>query len=178
MTSNTNRRWVLAVQYFLYFGVMGMHLPFFNLYCHEIGFSGWQIGTLSATRSVVLIIFGIGWSIAADRFRSRRTIYILCNFISAALWALFLLTAKFHWMMAITVVYGIFYAPLISFLEAFAMDLLGRDKKRYVGEWQFSSLRSPYCQGQTWLASGVISSSRAVIRAIMLSMTFVVGDVA
>ena len=131
MTSNTNRRWVLAAQYFLYFGVMGMHLPFFNLYCHEIGFSGWEIGTLSATRSVVLIIFGIGWSIAADRFQSRRTIYILCNFISAALWGLFLLTAEFYWMMAVTVLYGIFYAPLISFLEAFAMDLLGRDKKRY-----------------------------------------------
>ncbi len=131
MTSNTNRRWVLAAQYFLYFGVMGMHLPFFNLYCHEIGFNGWQIGTLSATRSVVLIIFSIGWSVAADRFRGRRFIYILCNFISAALWGLFLLTSQFHWMMAITVVYGIFYAPLISFLEAFAMELLGRDKKRY-----------------------------------------------
>jgi PPP family 3-phenylpropionic acid transporter len=131
MTSNTSRRRVLAAQYFLYFGVMGMHLPFFNLYCHEIGFNGWQIGTLSATRSVVLIIFGIGWSMAADRFRSRRTIYILCNFISAALWGLFLLTTRFHWMMAITILYGIFYAPLISFLEAFAMDLLGRDKKRY-----------------------------------------------
>ncbi len=131
MTSNNNRRWVLAAQYFLYFGVMGMHLPFFNLYCHEIGFNGWQIGTLSATRSVVLIVFGIGWGIVADRFRSRRSIYILCNFISAALWGLFLLTARFYWMMAITVLYGIFYAPLIAFLEAFTMDLLGTDKKRY-----------------------------------------------
>jgi MFS transporter, PPP family, 3-phenylpropionic acid transporter len=131
MTSNNNRRWVLAAQYFLYFGVMGMQLPFFNLYCHDIGFNGWQIGTLSAARSVVLIIFGIGWGVVADRFRSRRSIYILCNFISAALWGLFLLTARFYWMMAITVLYGIFYAPLIAFLEAFTMDLLGTDKKRY-----------------------------------------------
>jgi PPP family 3-phenylpropionic acid transporter len=34
-------------------------------------------------------------------------------------------------MLAITIAYGIFYAPLIAFLEAFAMDILGRDKKRY-----------------------------------------------
>ena len=34
-------------------------------------------------------------------------------------------------MLMITVVYGIFYAPLISFLEAYAMDLLGEDKKTY-----------------------------------------------
>ena len=126
-----NSRWVLAAQYFLYFGVMGMYLPFFNLYCYQIGFTGWQIGTLSAARSVVLIVFGMAWSILADRFQSRRSIYISCNYISAALWGLFLLTTHFYWMLAITVIYGIFYAPLISFLEAFAMDALGRDKKRY-----------------------------------------------
>lgn len=110
---------------------MGMHLPFFNLYCYQIGFTGWQIGTLSASRSIVLIIFGIAWSILADRFQNRRAIYIGCNFSSAAVWGLFLLTADFRWMLAITLVYGVFFAPLISFLEAFAMDSLGRDKKRY-----------------------------------------------
>ncbi len=122
---------MLAAQYFLYFGVMGMYLPFFNLYCYQIGFSGWQIGSLSAARSVVLIVFGMAWSVLADRFQSRRVIYIFCNFVSAALWGLFLLTTHFFWMLAITIIYGVFYAPLISFLEAFAMDVLGLDKKRY-----------------------------------------------
>lgn len=131
MIRETNARLILASQYFLYFGVMGMHLPFFNLYCYELGFNGWQIGTLSAARSIVLILFGITWSLLADRFQSRRMIYIFCNFISAALWGLFLLTTQFYWMLAITLAYGIFYAPLISFLEAFSMDSLGRDKKRY-----------------------------------------------
>lgn len=123
--------WILAAQYFLYFGVMGMHLPFFNLYCYQLGFNGWQIGTLSATRSIVLIIFSIGWSILADRFRTRRPIYIFCNFASASLWALFLLTTDYYWMIAITIAYGLFFAPLVSFLEAFAMDILGKNKKRY-----------------------------------------------
>lgn len=131
MIANSNGRKVVATQYFLYFGVMGMHLPFFNLYCYELGFSGWQIGSLSATRSIVLILFSIGWSVLADRFQRRRAIYLCCNFSSAALWALFLLTTDFFWMLAITIAYGIFYAPLIAFLEAFAMDMLGKDKKRY-----------------------------------------------
>jgi MFS transporter, PPP family, 3-phenylpropionic acid transporter len=133
MLQNTkfNNRWVLAVQYFLYFGVMGMYLPYFNLYCYQIGFKGWQIGTLSASRSIVLIVFGIAWGTLADRFQNRRTIYIGCSFVSAAVWALFLLTTDFRWILAIILLYGIFFAPLISFLEAFAMDTLGRDKKRY-----------------------------------------------
>ena len=131
MTQAKNGHWILGTQYFLYFGVMGMHLPFFNLYCYQLGFSGFQIGTLSAVRSIVLILFAILWSILADRLRARRFIYIACNFCSAALWGFFLLTTDFTWMLIITIGYGIFFAPLISFLEAFAMEVLGRDKKRY-----------------------------------------------
>jgi PPP family 3-phenylpropionic acid transporter len=131
MTQSRSHRWTLAVQYFLYFGVMGIYLPYFNLYCYELGFNGWQIGSLSAARSLVLIVFSIGWSMLADRFRKRRLFYICCNFISAALWALFFLTAEFGWMLAATIAYGIFYSPLISFLEAFAMEVLGKEKKQY-----------------------------------------------
>lgn len=131
MKLRLNGQGILAAQYFFYFGVMGMFLPFFNLYCYQIGFSGWQIGMLSAVRSVVTILFSLLWSLLADRFHSRRPIYILCNFFSAAFWAFFLLTSDFVWMLGATVLYGIFYSPLIAFLETFAMDVLGKDKKSY-----------------------------------------------
>ena len=131
MIRNSNGRWILASQYFLYFGVMGIYLPFFNLYCYELGFSGWRIGTLSAVRSIVLIVCGIAWGLLADRFKCRRSIYMACNFASSALWILFLLTTDFYWMLAATIAHAIFYAPIIAFMEAFAMDMLGRDKKRY-----------------------------------------------
>jgi len=121
----------IRVQYFLYFGAMGVFLPYFNLYCLEIGFSGFQIGSLSAVRAAVLIVFSLLWGALADRKGLRRPIYILCSFASTALWALFLLTTDFVPMLAITVAYGAFYAPIISFLEAFAMDVLGKTKHRY-----------------------------------------------
>ena len=121
----------IRIQYFFYFGVMGVFLPYFNLYCLKIGFNGFQIGSLSAVRSIVLIVCSIFWSILADRRGIRRPIYILCSFVSSGLWALFLLTTDFYWMLAITIAYGAFYAPLISFLEAFAMDVLDQTKSRY-----------------------------------------------
>lgn len=121
----------VTIQYFLYFGVMGVFLPYFNLYCLSIGFSGFQIGSLSAVRAAVLILFSIFWGILADRKGIRRPIYILCSFASAALWGLFLFTTDFRFMLVITIVYGAFYAPIISFLEAFAMDVLGKTKHRY-----------------------------------------------
>jgi PPP family 3-phenylpropionic acid transporter len=128
MTSDRN---IIRIQYFLYFGAMGVFLPYFNLYCLEIGFSGFQIGSLSAVRAAVLILFSLGWGLLADRKGIRRPIYILCSMVSAGLWALFLLTTDFRFMLVITIVYGAFYAPIISFLEAFAMDVLGKTKHRY-----------------------------------------------
>ncbi|GAB6904685.1 Major facilitator transporter [Desulfosarcina cetonica] len=122
---------VIRGQYFLYFSAMGVFLPFFNLYCLKIGFSGFQIGSLSAVRSGVLIVFSLFWGVLADRKGWRRPIYILCSFASTALWALFLFTTDFGFMLAITILYGAFYAPLIAFLEAFAMDVLGPTKRHY-----------------------------------------------
>jgi len=122
---------VIASQYFLYFGVLGIFLPYFNLYCYHIGFSGFQIGALSALRSVTLVLFALVWGVLADRFQIRRPIYILCNIISTIIWVFYLYTTDFWAMLLITAFYGMFYAPIISFLEAFSMDVLGKKKKSY-----------------------------------------------
>ena len=129
--SRSSFKLVIGSQYFLYFGVMGIFLPYFNLYCYHLDFSGLQIGTLSAIRSVALILFPLIWGALADRFQIRRPIYILCNFISTSIWVFFFYTTDFWAMLVITVFYGMFYAPIISFLEAFTMDILGTEKKSY-----------------------------------------------
>ncbi len=124
-------RLIISSQYFLYFGLLGIYLPYFNLYCFHIEFSGIQIGVLSAIRSVAVIFFPLLWGIIADRFQVRRQIFILCSIISTFIWSFFLLTQNFLWMAVITIFYAIFYAPIISFLEAFTMDMLGGEKKGY-----------------------------------------------
>ena len=129
--SKRTYRFLIGSQYFLYFGVLGIFLPFFNLYCYHLGFSGFQIGILSAVRSVAMVLFPLIWGALADRLDVRRPIYILCCFCSALIWMLYLFTVDFWPMLAITSFYGIFYSPIISFLEAFSMDILGKEKKSY-----------------------------------------------
>ncbi len=124
-------KFVISSQYFLYFGIMGIFLPYFNLYCFHLGFSGFQIGSLSALRTATTVLFPLFWGVMADRFQIRRPIYILCNFASAAIWVFYIYTVDFWVMLVITTCYGIFYAPIISFLEAFTMDILGREKQSY-----------------------------------------------
>ncbi len=128
---NLSFRFIIRSQYFLYFGVMGIFLPYFNLYCYHIGFSGFQIGVLSALRSSAMVVCSLMWGRLADRFRIRRPVYILCNFVSTGIWTFFLLTSDFRMIVLITIGYSIFYAPIISFLEAFTMDILGHERKSY-----------------------------------------------
>jgi len=133
MDRNQNQyvKLIIGSQYFLYFGVLGIFLPYFNLYCYHLGFSGLQIGVLSALRSMALVLFPLLWGALADRLNLRQPIYILCTIGSASIWVFYLFTAEFWPMLMITLFYGVFYTPIISFLEAFTMDVLGKEKKSY-----------------------------------------------
>ncbi len=131
LAKEDKRKLILGSQYFFYFGAMGLFLPYFNLYCFHLGFNGFQIGVLSTLRSVTMVLFPLLWGVLADRFRIRKPLYILFNIASSLMWACYLFTTNFWLMFLITFLYGIFYAPIISFLETFTMELLGIQKKRY-----------------------------------------------
>jgi len=122
---------IMSTQYFLYFGSLGIFLPYFNLYCYNIGLSGLDIGILSGVRSVTFALFPMLWGHLADRIQGRRGIFIFCNFASMVIWAAFLVTTDFWPMLAIICCFGVFNSPIISFLEAATMETLGRNKRRY-----------------------------------------------
>jgi PPP family 3-phenylpropionic acid transporter len=128
---NNAARKIISIQYALYFGTLGVFLPYFNLYCYHLGFSGVQIGALSSLRSVVLVVFSLAWGMIADRFHVRKPLYVLCNIVSTLIWSFYFLADTFWMMFLITACYGVFYAPIIAFLEAFSMDLLGSGKSGY-----------------------------------------------
>jgi len=122
---------VVSAQYVMIFGIMGVFLPYFNLYCYHINFSGFQIGVISALRSLCLVVFPLIWGRIADRYCARRPIYILCTVLCAVIWAAFFRVSDFRWFLFFVAAYGIFYAPLTPFMEAFTMEILGNEKKSY-----------------------------------------------
>jgi PPP family 3-phenylpropionic acid transporter len=80
---------------------------------------------------VVLVVFSLAWGALADRFHIRKPLYVWCNVISTLVWSFYLIADTFWTMFLVTALYGVFYAPIIAFLEAFSMDLLGRGKSGY-----------------------------------------------
>ncbi|MDI6797628.1 MAG: MFS transporter [Desulfatibacillaceae bacterium] len=121
----------LGALYFCYFGVLGVWLPYFNLYCHHLGFSPLQIGVLSGVKTAAVVVMPLFWGILADRFAARRQIFILANAASTGMVALYFVSDQFYPMLAITLAYSVFYSPLVSFMEAFSMEILGANRNRY-----------------------------------------------
>jgi len=126
-----NSKRFLGSHYFIYFGTLGISLPFFNLFCHHLGFSGFQIGLISSVKTLGVIFFPMLWAIAADRFHARKKILVLCTTLGAASWAFLLFTTQFANILFIIFVHSIFFSPVIAFIEAFAMEILNKEKKKY-----------------------------------------------
>ncbi|MFH2098412.1 MAG: MFS transporter, partial [Pseudomonadota bacterium] len=122
---------VLSGQYFVYFAVLGLYLPFFNLWLHRLGFSGERIGAVSGVRSTAVVVMPLLWALAADRFKNRRALFVAANLLAASLFAAYLFTQSFWPILAITAVWAVFYAPIVSFMEAFAMEILGPERNQY-----------------------------------------------
>jgi PPP family 3-phenylpropionic acid transporter len=126
-----NARRAVSVQYFAYFATLGVFLPYFTLYLDHLGLNGPQIGAVTGIRALMLVICPLLWSAWADRYGDRRATYLLATAASAGVWALFLSTERFGWLLLISAAHGAVFAPVISFLETFAVDALGARKERY-----------------------------------------------
>lgn len=113
---------------------MGVFLPYFNLYCYHIDFSELQIGILSGVRILAMVVFSILWGFISDYFINRKTAYIICTIMSAAIWALLYSTTAFYPVLFIILIYSVFYGPIIAFLETFSIETLqeqGASKSQY-----------------------------------------------
>ncbi len=158
MTSDVRYKIIISTQYFFYFSILGIFLPYFNLYCYHLNFSGFEIGLLSSIRSVTLVLFPLFWGALADQYQIRRPIYIGCCFASMATWALYLHYQEFWPMFVITICYGIFFSPIISFLEAITIETLGDKKTRYgtIRAWgSFSFIMTVIVMGKLIDASSI-----------------------
>lgn len=130
-TDTSPAKWPFSFQYFFYFGVMGVTLPYFTVYGEQLNFTGNQIGIMGGVRTLTVVVFAIVWGFIADRFNIRKPVYVICNILSAAICSLLLFTEQFWPMLLITFFYSVFYGPLIAFLEAFTMAALDNNKKIY-----------------------------------------------
>ena len=91
----------LAVFYFTTFSVLGIYLPYFNLYAESLGFDGLQIGILAAAIPLGTVMFGPLWALWADRVGRRKEIAVLGVALASAAFAVIFRVRQFLPMCAV-----------------------------------------------------------------------------
>lgn len=114
----------LAGSYFLFFAVLGIFIPYFNLYCASIGFSKFQIGIILGAFMLMRVISPIFWGNYADHGQSRKKISMINAAGSAAAMTLALFTQNFWALLIIITIYAFFRKGILPMIEASTWEFL------------------------------------------------------
>lgn len=125
----------LALFYFTTFAVLGVYLPYFNLYADSLGFDGLQIGILAAAIPLGKVLFGPLWALLADRIRRRKEIALIGVAAAAGAFSLMLAVDSFVPMCLVLYAYSAFLSPQLPVVEATTLELVDRHG------WQYGRIR-------------------------------------
>jgi len=113
----------LRLFYLTNFAVLGIYLPYFNLFLEEIGFDGPRIGMISALLPLSTLIMPAAGGALADRLGQRRAIIVLSTTLSAVCFGVLLEARSFGAVAAVVLLFALLRAPALPLVEATAIEL-------------------------------------------------------
>ena len=117
--------------YFFYYAAMASPLPFLVLHYAQLGFTGRQIGVLSALLPVMTLLGVPLWSAAADAFGHYRGI-ILLSVGAAMVWTLAASSAtSYLGLLGIVGALSFCVAPIMPLTDTVVLTLLQNERHRY-----------------------------------------------
>ena len=117
--------------YFLYFGAFAALIPFLVLYYEQLGFTGQQIGILSAISPLMMLVSAPLWGMIADV--TKRHKLVLTSLIALAIISgLILYTGKtFPSLVLLFSAFAFFVSPIVALGDTVVMSFLGNQKSDY-----------------------------------------------
>jgi MFS transporter, PPP family, 3-phenylpropionic acid transporter len=113
----------LSLFYLASFAVLGVYLPYFNLYLESLGFGGLQIATLTLLLPLMATLVPTLGGVLADRLRRRRELVIACSVLALLTFGLVPAARSFGAMVAVIAVYAALRSPALPLVEASAMEI-------------------------------------------------------
>ena len=117
--------------YFLYYAATASLLPFLVLYYAQLGFSGRQIGVLSALLPVMTLLGVPLWSAAADASGRYRTVILLSAQAALVLTLLSAWATTYLRLLAVVGGLSLCVAPLMPLTDTAVLAVLGHQRHRY-----------------------------------------------
>jgi PPP family 3-phenylpropionic acid transporter len=117
--------------YLLYFGAGACVFPYFVLYYQSLGFTGVQIGILSAIAPLISLIGAPFWTGIADTTRRHKLIMSLAILAATVLVASYPFVGTFAAVMTLGSLFAFMIAPVNSLADSATMTMLGDQQHMY-----------------------------------------------
>ena len=141
MSGLTRARTVPLIGFYaLYFGALGVTLPFFPLYLRGLSLSGKQIGVLLALIPLFSLVAPPVWGHLADRLGRPDLVLRLVSFGAFAGFAPLLVVTRFASLIAVVAVYAFFASSVIPVIDSIALEQVARSGGNYSRIRLFGSL--------------------------------------
>jgi MFS transporter, PPP family, 3-phenylpropionic acid transporter len=117
--------------YLLYFGANACFLPYIVLYYQSLGFSGAQIGILSAISPLISLIGAPFWTGIADVSHRHKLILSITLLVPIGLAVLFPFVRTIAAVLVLVSLYSFMIAPVNAFADTATMTMLGDQQNMY-----------------------------------------------
>jgi PPP family 3-phenylpropionic acid transporter len=115
----------ISLFYAAQFAVLGVQLPYFNLYLDVIGLGSLEIGVISALMPLCGVVVPTVGGLLADRLGRRRTIVLISAALALAAFTPILAVRGFAGVAAVVGLYALVRAPALPLVEASAVEIAG-----------------------------------------------------
>ncbi|MFW2440376.1 MAG: MFS transporter [Arenicellales bacterium] len=123
--------WRLSSFYFVYFGTLGVLLPYWSPYLASLGFSLAEIGKLMAIIMATKMIAPNIWAWLADHNRSSMRLVRLGALLSVIFYLGVFFADSFWWLALVMMLFTFFWNAVLPQVEVTTLNHLGDDDHRY-----------------------------------------------
>lgn len=117
--------------YLLYFGAGACFFPYVVLYYQSLGFTGAQIGLLSAISPLISLVGAPFWTGIADVSHRHKLVMSITLLAAIAMVILYPIAKTLAAVLVLVSLYSFMIAPVNSFADTATMTMLGDQKNMY-----------------------------------------------
>lgn len=158
----------LSLFYLTSFAVLGVYLPYFNLYLEGLGFSGLQIGILTLLLPLSGALMPTFGGMLADRMGRRREVIVASSLLALLAFSLIPAVRTFPATVLVIAAYAALRAPALPLVEATTMEVAESGGPPYGRMRAWGSLAFIVLALSTGPAVGLVGERAAVYLVILL----------
>ncbi|WP_284106504.1 MFS transporter [Acinetobacter pittii] len=121
--------------YFFYYSIVGIFMPYWNLYLQDQGFNYQEIGVLSSIAIVTRFFAPLVWGWIADKSGKRMLLVRIATWMESCIWlAIFIVPNTFQSVALLMLIFSFFQNAILAQFEGVTLFWLDDQKAKLYGK--------------------------------------------